>query len=167
MVKKILETMKSKISLLGQFDNEISARKVKPSVFSIEENIDPNTLLEKYKQDLEREKEIEILNKLKSEYTRPEVLGQLAYECNQIGQALKDEANNIYLEAEKLKADYEAELRDMDKKFDVLQNKYFENISEYDKTIEALGFEQHEFKPDRHFLTSGARIIARQNISID
>lgn len=165
MVKKFLNSLTTKINFIKSFDKKIEELNNRPTNLSAET---PEALLEEYKHKIAAENDVNILEKIKEDFVRPDVLDELSKEFYANLEDLYAEAN-ILDKAEKLKEKYILDLKKLDVEHDAINEKALELQREYLVVAQELGFSQREaeFKLRLYLRESGARIVSREKIYID
>lgn len=170
MGKSFLESLKGKVGIIRKFDEEIAARKNKGKLNVVNTDaVDPKELLKKYQEEMKAKEETEILEAIKKDFTRPDILGQLQTEFYENVSLLEVESNKLTEEANELKTKYKADLKELDNKHSEIANKHMRLRNEYLGICEELGFDygEAETKFGWMFASSGAANVSRESHSIN
>lgn len=167
----ILKALKEKVEFLKGFDSEISTRKQgleKKSKGIILE--DAQTLLNKYKAQQEVEADVKILEELKGQFLKPNVLGDLAAELLEETKFAYDELANLREACEQAKKNYTNTLKELNEKHYSLMKEIQAKKSEYENVAIELGFEYAETKSKLHIpenYVSYAECTSKEPIYLD
>ena len=166
MVKNFLNSLLEKVDYIKSFDEKIEGLQNKAES-ATEVYKSPSDLLKKYKLQLEVEQDIKILESLKAEFVKPDILGGLANEFFKNLEEIYSKYDTLS-KAEKLKEKYIADLKALDLENDKMNNEAYELQREYVKVAEGLGFSANEVTNELrvHWRQGGAKIVAKEPIHL-
>ena len=167
MVKNFLNSLLEKVDYIKSFDEKIEGLQNKAES-ATEDHKSPSDLLKKYKLQLEVEQDIKILESLKAEFIKPDVLGELANEFYKNLEEIYSKYSTLE-KAEKLKEKYIADLKSLEIENTKMNNQALELQREYLQVARGLGFDDREVsnKLTVHWRTGGARIVAKEPVYLD
>ena len=167
MVKEFLNSLLEKVDYIKSFDEKIESLKNKVETVT-EDHKSPSDLLKKYKAQIEAENDIKVLEGLKAEFVKPDILGELANEFYKNLEEIYSKYDTLS-KAEKLKEKYIADLKALDLENDKMNNEAIQLQMEYVKVAEGLGFSSNEVTSELrvHWRSGGARLISKVPIYLD
>ena len=166
MVKNFLNSLIEKVDYIKSFDEKIESLQTKVETVT-EDHKSPADLLKKYKLQLEVEQDIKVLESLKAEFVKPDILGGLANEFFKNLEEIYSKYDTLS-KAEKLKEKYIADLKALDLENDKMNNEAIQLQMEYVKVAEGLGFSANEVTNELkvHWRSGGARLISKEAIHL-
>ena len=167
MVKNFLNSLLEKVDYIKSFDEKIESLQTKVETVT-EDHKSPADLLKKYKAQIEAENDIKVLEGLKAEFVKPDILGELANEFYKNLEEIYSKYSTLE-KAEKLKEKYIADLKSLEIENTKMNNQALELQREYLQVARGLGFDDREVsnKLTVHWRTGGARIVAKEPIYLD
>ena len=167
MVKNFLNSLLEKVDYIKSFDEKIESLKNKAES-TTEVYKSPADLLKKYKAQIEAENDIKVLEGLKAEFVRPNVIEELSKEFYKNLDEVYSKYDTLS-KAEKLKEKYIADLKALDLENDKMNNEAIQLQMEYVKVANGLGFSSNEVTSELrvHHRSGGARIVAKEPIYLD
>ena len=164
MVKNFLNSLLEKVDYIKSFDEKIESLQTKVETVT-EDHKSPADLLKKYKAQIEAENDIKVLEGLKAEFVRPNVIEELSKEFYKNLEEIYSKYDTLS-KAEKLKEKYIADLKALDLENDKMNNEAIQLQMEYVKVAEGLGFSSNEVTNELriHWRQGGARIVAKEPI---
>ena len=167
MVKEFLNSLIEKVDYIKSFDEKIESLQNKTeSATDVYKS--PSDLLKKYKAQIEAENDIKVLESLKKEFLRPDILEELSKEFYKNLDEVYSKYDTLS-KAEKLKEKYIADLKSLEIENTKMNNQALELQREYLQVARGLGFDDREVsnKLTVHWRTGGARIVAKEPIYLD
>ena len=167
MIKEILNSLTEKIQYLQSFDEKIESLKNKAeSATQVYES--PADLLKKYKAKIETENDIKVLEGLKAEFIKPDVLDGLSDEFYKNLNEVYSKYDSLK-KAELLKKKFLEDLKKIDAENSKMNEEAIALQRQYIDVATKLGYSpaEAEYKMSVHWRESGSRIILREPFYID
>ena len=167
MVKNFLNSLLEKVDYIKSFDEKIESLQTKVETVT-EDHKSPADLLKKYKAQIEAENDIKVLESLKKEFLRPDVLQQLSEEFYKNLNEIYAQYNSLG-KAEELKKKFIEDLKKIDAENSKMNEEAIALQRQYIDAATQLGYSpaEAEYKMSVHWRESGSRIILREPFYID
>ena len=167
MVKEFLNSLLEKVDYIKSFDEKIESLQNKVETVT-EDHKSPSDLLKKYKLQLEVEQDIKILESLKAEFIKPDVLDGLSDEFYKNLNEVYSKYDSLK-KAELLKKKFLEDLKKIDAENSKMNEEAIALQRQYIDVATKLGYSpaEAEYKMSVHWRESGSRIILREPFYID
>lgn len=165
MKTNFLSNLKNRVGKIAEYDKAIESRKAEVTTKARSKET-PETLLMQKMAEIQREKEVEVLEGLKKDIKEKEVLDNLIAEYTENLVEAQNHVNGINELCEAAKQKYTETLKAYNKEYDEVINNLAKLCQEYKQEAYKLGFTEEDIRNELHYNigSSPAEIVAAEHI---